>query len=86
MARTTFGRTIVVTHCDVRYVDENNTIERTEIDLLGDYDMQTAQNAAKKKLNAKGAIVESISHSSYYGFMDIETFAEHCNKKNFKDW
>lgn len=86
MARTSFARTVVITHCDVRYVDENNNVNKTEIDLFGDYDIVTAQGAAKRALNAKGAIVENISHTSYYGRMSLQEFDKHCEKTNVKEW
>lgn len=86
MARQTFGRTIVLTYCEVNYVDQDDNVKKDTIKLFGDYDMQTAQNAVKKKLNAKGAMVLSVSHKSFYGSMDIEKFAKFCDKKNHKEW
>lgn len=86
MARTTFGRTVVQTICDVTYIDQDNERKKEEILLYGDYDIGTAQRAAIKKLNAKGGIVQHVRHKSFYGSMSIEKFAEYCDKKNFKEW
>ena len=87
MARTTFGRTIVTTHCEVNYIDQNNE-RKTEADLklLGDYDLETAQKPAIKKLNAKGGVVLNVWHTSYYGKMSIEDFDKYCTKTNYKEW
>lgn len=86
MARTTFARTVVQTICEVRYIDQNNNEQNDTITLYGDYDLGTAQRAAIKKLNAKGGIVTSVKHKSFYGSMNIEKFAEYCEKTNFKEW
>lgn len=86
MARTTFARTVVQTICEVKYIDENNAQQDTTVTLFGDYDMETAQKAALKKLNAKGGVVLSVKHKSFYGSMNIEEFAKNCDKKNFKEW
>lgn len=86
MARTTFSRTVVQTICEVTYIDQNNDEQKGEVVLFGDYDIGTAQRAAIRKLNAKGAVVHSVRHKSFYGSMDIESFAEHCDKKNYKEW
>lgn len=86
MARTTFARTVVQTICEVKYIDENNAQQDTTVTLLGDYDMETAQRPALKKLKAKGGVVLSVKHTSFYGSMSIEDFVKHCNKKNFKEW
>ena len=86
MARTTFARTVVKTHCKVHYIDQNNDEQTTTVTLLGDYDLTTAQKAAIKQLNAKGGVVLSITHSSYYGSMSIQDFDKYCFKKDFKEW
>ena len=86
MARTTFARTVVQTICEVDYIDQNNDRKQTEVILYGDYDMETAQKPAVKKLNAKGGVVTRIKHRSFYGSMSIEDFAQNCSKKNFKEW
>ena len=86
MARTTFARTVVVTICEVTYIDQNNEQQKAELELYGDYDLVTAQRAAIKKLNAKGGIVTSVKHRSFFGKMSIEKFAELCDKSQFKEW
>lgn len=86
MARTTFARTVVQTICEVDYIDQDNDQKHAQLTLYGDYDLGTAQRAAIKKLNAKGAIVTDVHHKSFYGSMNIEEFAKYCNKKNFKEW
>ena len=86
MARTTFARTVVQTICEVNYIDQNNEQQKGEVTLFGDYDIGTAQKPAIKKLNAKGGVVLSVKHKSFYGSMGIEEFAQHCTKKNFKEW
>lgn len=86
MARTTFSRTVVQTHCEVTYIDQNNEEQHGTVTLYGDYDIGTAQKAAIKKLGAKGGVVHSISHTSFYGSMGIEDFVKYCDKKNFKEW
>ena len=86
MARTTFARTVVQSICEVTYIDQNNDKKKATVILYGDYDIGTAQRPAIKKLNAKGGVVEGIKHRSFYGSMNIEDFAKHCDKKNFKEW
>lgn len=86
MARTTFARTVVQTHCEVNYIDQNNEQQSATVVLFGDYDLGSAQKPAIKKLNAKGGVVLAVHHTSFYGSMGIEEFAKHCNKKNFKEW
>jgi hypothetical protein len=86
MARTTFARTVVQTICEVTYIDENNDKQNTTVTLYGDYDIAKAQKPALKKLGAKGGVVTSVKHKSFYGTMNIEKFAENCDKKNFKEW
>ena len=86
MARTTFARTVVQTICEVNYIDQNNEQQNAEVILFGDYDIGTAQKPAIKKLNAKGGVVLAVKHRSFYGSMNIEKFAENCDKKNFKEW
>ena len=86
MARTSFSRTVVKTHCDAQYVDEQNNIKKKHVDLFGNYDESSAYGAVKKALNAKGVIIEKISHSSYYGTMTLENFDKYCNKTNYKEW
>lgn len=86
MARTTFARTVVQTICEVTYIDQNNEKKSTEVTLFGDYDMGTAQGPAIRKLNAKGGVVTTVKHKSFYGKMDIVKFAENCEKSNFKEW
>lgn len=86
LARTTFSRTVVQTICEVTYIDVNNDKKNTTVTLYGDYDMETSQKAAIKKLQAKGGVVTSIKHKSFYGSMGIEDFAKYCSKKNFKEW
>ena len=86
MARTSFSRTVVKTHCDVRYVDQNNDIQTKHVMLFGNYDENTAYNACKKALNAKGVIIDRITHESYYGTMSLESFDKNCDKKQYKEW
>lgn len=54
--------------------------------LFGDYDLASAQNAVKKKLNARGALVQKVSHKSYFGSVTLERFDKVCEKKDFKEW
>ena len=77
MARTTFSRTVVMTHCEVTYIDQDNEKKKGTVILYGDYDIETAQRPAIKKLGAKGGIVEEVHHTSFYGSMNIEQFAKH---------
>lgn len=86
MARTTFARTVVKTHCEVHYIDQNNDEKNATVTLFGDYDLNTAQRPAIKQLNAKGGVVLSVSHSSYYGSMSIQDFDKYSTKKDFKEW
>lgn len=86
MARTTFARTVVKTHCKVHYIDQNNDEQNTTVTLFGDYDINTAQRPAIKQLNAKGGVVLEVSHSSYYGSMSIQEFDKNCSKRDFKEW
>ncbi len=86
MARTTFARTVVETICEVKYVDENNDVKSDTITIYGNYDIDGAQNAARKKLNNNRLIVESVKHKSFYGSMSLEKFAENCEKSNHKEW
>lgn len=86
MARNSFARTVVITKCDAEWFDENNEYQKGEIELYGDYDINTAQNAVKKQLNAKGAIVKKVRHTSFYGIMPMKDFAKYCEKKNYKEW
>ena len=87
MARQTFARTVIKTICSVDYIDQNNDRHRdVEVVLFGDYDIATAQKAAIKSLNAKGGIVNSVRHESFYGKMNIKEFAKYCEKTNFKEW
>ena len=86
MARTSFSRTVVKTHCDVRFVDQNNDIQTKHVVLFGNYNDSTAYNAVKKVLNAKGVIIDKITHESYYGTMTLENFDKYSNKTNHKEW
>lgn len=86
MARLSIGRTIVTTICEVKYFDENNDLQNATVELLGDYNIETAQRAAIKKLKARGGIVKSIKHKSFYGVMSIEEFAQRCKKSRTKEW
>lgn len=87
MARTTFSRTVVITICKTTYFDLDNTMHKDVIvELFGDYDLNGAQNAVKKKLGVKGAIVSEVSHKSFYGSMSLEDFAQYCTKKDYKEW
>lgn len=86
MARLTFARTIVKTKCETVWFDQNNIKHTDTVVLFGDYDLQTAQSAVKKKLNAKGALVTEVSHMSYYGSVSVEKFDKICDKKDFKEW
>lgn len=86
MARTSFARTVIITYCETTYFDQQNTMHKDTVKLYGDYDIDSAQNAVKKKLNAKGALVTSVSHKSFYGSMPIETFAKYCDKRDYKEW
>lgn len=86
MARTSIGRTVIQTICEVQFVDENNDVREDTITIFGDYDINSAQNAARKKLENNRVIVESVRHKSFYGTMTLEKFAEDCEKTNFKEW
>ena len=86
MARLSFSRTVVKTICTCQYVDQNNVTCEGEIELFGNYDIDTAQNAAKKALNAKGCVVTGIKHESFYGTMSMNDFTKYCEKSNFKEW
>ena len=84
--RATFARTVVITYCEVQYIDQNNNVHKDTVKLFGNHTLETAQNAARKKLNAKGCIVESVRHKSFYGKMSIEQFAKYCEKSDEKEW
>lgn len=85
--RLTFSRTIVKTYCEVTYIDQNNDKQTVhDLELLGDYDLATAQKPAIKKLNARGGVVTAIRHTSYYGTITIEDFDKYCTKTNHKEW
>lgn len=86
MARKSFARTVVQTICEVTYIDQNNDRKSTEVTLYGDYDLEHAQRPAIRELNAKGGIVTSIKHTSFYGTMSMERFAKLCEKTNYKEW
>ncbi len=86
MARTTFSRTVVKTYCETIWFDQNNVKHEDTIMLFGDYDLASAQNAVKKKLNARGALVQKVSHKSYFGSVTLERFDKVCEKKDFKEW
>ena len=86
MARTSFSRTVVKTHCDVRFVDQNNDIQLQHVVLYGNYDENSAYGACKRELNAKGVIIDEIKHESYYGTMTLKDFDKNCEKSNWKEW
>ena len=86
MARTSFSRTVVKTYCETIWFDQNNVKHEDTVVLFGDYDLTSAQNAVKKKLNARGALVQKVSHKSYFGTVTIERFDKICEKKDFKEW
>ena len=86
MARTTFARTVIITKCKTKYVDQNNQIHEEWIEIYGDYDLEHAQRAVKRKLNAKGVLVEKVKHKSFYGKISFEKFAELCEKSDYKEW
>lgn len=86
MARTSISRTVVKTICEVKIVDKNNDIHEDTIVVFGDYDIDGAQRAVRKKLKNERVLVESISHESFYGTMTLEDFANNCTKKNRKAW
>ena len=86
MARTSIGRTVIETICEVQFVDENNDVREDTITVYGDYDINSAQNAVRKKLNNNRLIVERVTHRSFYGKMTLEKFAQECEKSNRKEW
>lgn len=86
MARTTFARTVVKTICKVRYVDQFNNVLNAETEMFGDYNEDTAYNACKRALNAKGVIIDEIKHKSYYGKMPLVDFDKYCEKSDYKEW
>lgn len=86
MARNSFARTVVKTICEVKFVDENNDVQSTTVEIFGNYTIDGAQNAARKTLKNNRLIVESVKHTSYYGKMTLEQFDQICEKSNFKEW
>lgn len=86
MARTSISRTVIKTICEVKIVDENNDILQREIVVFGDYDIDGAQRAVRKKLKNERILVEAVKHESFYGTMPLEDFANNCTKKNRKEW
>lgn len=86
MAKTSFARTVVKTICEVKYVDENNDVQNATIELYGDYNIDGAQNAARKKLENNRLVVAKVTHKSYYGKMSMQDFEKYCEKANFKEW
>ena len=87
MARNSFGRTVVETHCEVKYIDENNDVQREKVVLFGNYTLESAQNAARKAMKNNRVLVEKVSHKSYYGVISMEKFAENCDSiTNVKEW
>ena len=86
MARTSFGRTVIKTICEVRYYDSDNEKQTTEIELYGDYDYDTARKPLCSILGTTRLIVENIRHKSFYGKMTFEDFAKVCEKSNEKEW
>lgn len=86
MARTSISRTVVKTICEVKIVDKNNDIHEDTIVVFGDYDIDGAQRAVRKKLKNERVLVESIRHESFYGTMTLEDFANNCTQKNRKEW
>lgn len=86
MARTTFGRTVVKTICDVRYVDSENDVQTTTVTLWGNYDKDHAYNPCRRKLNTKGLIIDEVRHQSYYGKMHLSVYDKYCEKENYKEW
>ncbi len=83
---TSISRTVVVTYCDAQYIDHNNSIHRDTIKLYGNYDIDSAHGAVRRKMHAKGCIIHSVSHVSFYGKMSLEQFAKHCEKTDIKEW
>lgn len=86
MARTSFSRTVIRTICEVAYADENNDLHDTEVKLWGDYGVDDAERAVRKQTGLSRVLVKNVRHESFYGTMSLEQFAEHCEKKNFKEW
>lgn len=86
MARTSIARTVIKTICEVQYVDDNNDTKEAVVEVYGDYDINSAQNAVRKKLNNNRLIVERVRHESFYGKMTLEKFAQECEKSNRKEW
>lgn len=87
MARNSFGRTVIMTICEVRYVDENNEVQKGTVTVYGNYNLNSAQNAARKALNNNRVIVESVKHKSFYGTISMESFAKNCESiTNEKEW
>lgn len=87
MARGTFGRTVVKTFCEVRYVDENNDVKDGEVLLWGDYDIFGAQNAARKRTGNKRLVVKAVRHESFYGVISLEDFEANCSViRDRKEW
>ena len=86
MARESIGRTIIETHCEVEYVDENNDTHSDHVVLYGNYDIYNAANAARRKTGFKRLIVTSVSHVSYYAKMSFEQFAKLSSKTDIKEY
>ena len=83
---TSISRTIVMTYCDVTWIAQDNSKHTDTIKLYGNYTLTSAQGAVKKKLNAKGVLVDEVRHESFYGTMAMEKFAKYCEKANKKEW
>ena len=87
MARNSFGRTVVKTICEVKYVDENNDVKKDTVTVYGNYDLDSAQNAVRRALDNNRAIVYAVRHESFYGIISMETFAKNCDTiTNRKEW
>lgn len=86
MARTSFGRTVVKTICEVTFYDLCNTKQNTEVVVYGNYNLDTAVKPVAEVLGTKRFVINEIRHSSFYGKMTFEEFAKVCTKSQEKEW
>ena len=86
MARTSFGRTVIKTICEVTYYNAENEKKHTQVEFYGNYDIEAAIKPVSEVLGTSRFIIESIKHKSFYGRMTFEDFAKVCEKTNEKEW
>ena len=86
MARTSFGRTVIKTICEVTYYDKENVEQHTTVDIYGNYSIENAVKPVKESLGTNRFVIDSIKHVSFYGRMTFEDFSKVCTKSNEKEW